>query len=546
MKKVLIRILVILLVVLVVTGAAAGGYWWYQESHIFVEDAVYAKNSQTLDLREESISVEHYESVRAQLPDCEILWSVPFQGGAYSNDTTALTITDLAEEDLGMLKYFPQLKTVDATGCRNYEMIETLKEQYPQLAVSYQVSLGSTSVAPDAQSLELAVGSFDFDTLMENLEHLPQMAEITLPKTDLTLEQLAALEEAYPEIAVDYTVEILGVEYPSDTEVLDLSAMTSGDVEAAAAKFGMLEKLTSVELMDADGTSQLSLTDVKALKDAAPEASFHYSFDFYGYTLSTTDQEIHIRNKKIGDDGLEEVRQVLDILENCERFVLEYCSISNENMAQLREDYRDTTKVVWRVVFGKGSCLTDSEVIRTTYNLTGNNCHDLIYCEDARYMDLGHNESLDSVEFVAGMPNLEMIIVSGAPISDLTPFENCKKLRILEIAFCHYVEDITALAACDSLEMLNLGYTQVSDLSPLDDHNMVLLCLDHAKTDEAERERFMSLQPDCWVTYGDTQPYGQGWRYDREDKQLEWYAHIADVFGYPEPMNNGGWYLDEE
>lgn len=542
MKKVLIWILVILLV----AAAATGGFWWYRESHIFVEDAVYAKNSQVLDLRGENISVDHYETVHAQLPDCEIWWSVPFQGSAYSNDITALTVTDLADGDLAMLKYFAKLETLDASGCQNYEMIEKLMAQYPQLEVTYQVSLGATSVAPETQTLALSADAFDYDTMMENLVHLPQMTELTLSRTDLTLEQIAALAEAYPDIAVDYTVEILGQEYPSDTGELDLSAMTADDIPEVTAKFAMLENLTSVELMDADGASQLGLTDVKALKDAAPEASINYTFDFYGYTISTGDTEVHIRNTKIGDEGVEEVRQVLDILENCDRFVLEYCSISNEVMAQLREDYRDKTKVVWRVVFGKGSCLTDSEVIRTTYNLTGNNCQDLIYCEDARYMDLGHNETLTTVDFVAGMPNLEMIIVSGAPISDLTPFENCKNLKILEIAFCHYVEDISPLAACDSLEMLNLGYTQVTDLSALDAHNMVLLCLDHAKVDTAERERFMSLQPDCWVTYGDTQPYGQGWRYDKEDKQLEWYSHIADVFGYPEPVNNGGWYLDEE
>ena len=57
------------------------------------------------------------------------------------------------------------------------------------------------------------------------------------------------------------------------------------------------------------------------------------------------------------------------------------------------------------------------------------------------------------------------------------------------------------------------------------------------------RERFAQLQPDCWVTYGDRQPYGAGWRYDRENKPLPWYNEIIDVFGYPKPVNNGGWYL---
>lgn len=541
MKKVIIIVLVVLLAV----AAATGGFLWYRDAHIFVEDAVYAKNSEILDLRGQDISLEHYNSVHSQLPDTEIFWDVPFQGTKYANDITEMAISDLTEEDMVLLEYFPNLTKIDATGCENYVLLESLAALRPECQVIYQVNLGNTAVSPDHIALTLSAGSFDFDTLLENLKHLPLLTELSFPKTDLTLEQIDAVSAAYEGITVSYTVDIAGQELSPEVTEIDLSQLTSDQIEAVSQKIPMLPNLTSVELMTAEGTSSLSLADVKALNAAAPDAVFHYTFDFYGYTISTTDAEVHIKNKRIGDEGVEEVRQVLDIMENCDRFVLEYCSISNEVMAQLREDYRDTTKVVWRVVFGKGSCLTDSEVIRTTYNLTAKNCQDLIYCEDARYMDLGHNEDLTTVEFVAGMPNLEMIIVSGAPIKDLTPFENCKNLRILEIAFCHYIEDISPLAACENLTMLNIGYTQVTDLSVLDDKAMELLCLDGSKVGAEERARFSELQPDCWLTYGDKQPYGRGWRYDKEDKPLEWYSNIIDVFGYPEPMNNGGWYLDE-
>ena len=224
---------------------------------------------------------------------------------------------------------------------------------------------------------------------------------------------------------------------------------------------------------------------------------------------------------------------MLDILDGCDRFILEYCSISNEVLAQLREDYRDKTKVVWRVVFGKGSCLTDSEVIRTTYNLTAKNCQDLIYCEDARYMDLGHNEDLTTVDFVAGMPNLEMIIVSGAPIKDLTPFENCKKLRILEIAFCHYITDISPLAGCESLKFLNVSYTKVKDLMPLDGLPLERFVCLSPKVPPAEQETFMAIHEDCWTRFLGTQPYGKGWRYDDNGRTYsEIYKKIREIFGY--------------
>lgn len=542
MKKVLICILVVLLLV----GAAAGGFWWYRNTHVFVEDSAYTKNSEYLDLRGTGISLDHYVSLQSQLPGCEILWDVPFQGKTYANDTAELTITGISEEDMLMLEYFPKLQKIDATGCQDYPALEALQAKFPDCAVIYQVDIGGSRYDPNVTALELTNGEYDLETLMANLQHLSQVESIAFPKTELTLEQIQQLQSEHEELAVSYTVEIMGQEYGPETTELNLSALVPEEIDAVGQKLAMLPALANVELMDTDGNSSLSMEDVKKLDDAAPQVVYHYAFELYGYQLSTTDESVHIKNKRIGDDGVEEVRKALDIMENCSRFVLEYCSISNDVMAQLREDYRHKTKVVWRVYFGGGSTMTDAEVIRSTYDLDDDNCGNLIYCEDVRYMDIGHNEYLDAVPFVAGMPNLEVIIVSGAPIKDLTPFENCKKLRVLEIAFCHYIEDISPLAACESLEMVNIAYTQVTDLSPLDGLNITHLAAQHSKLSDEEKARFAEVKPDCLATY-ENNPYGPGWRYDDENKFLDWYAEIRTIFRYdrdPNIPNNVGWYLD--
>ena len=48
--------------------------------------------------------------------------------------------------------------------------------------------------------------------------------------------------------------------------------------------------------------SQLTLEDVKALKTAVEGVAFHYVFDYHGVKISTTDEEIKVANKRIGDD----------------------------------------------------------------------------------------------------------------------------------------------------------------------------------------------------------------------------------------------------
>ena len=549
MKKKLVTVLIVIILILVLLIGGALGFLWYRNNHIFVEGVAYPKTSQSLDLREEDISFGHYETLRNKLPQCEILWNVPFQGGKFSSDSESLTVTALTEQDVELiLEYFPALRTLNAENCGDYAVLELLKAQMPECEVRYQVSLGGRSFAPDTTELVLENGDYDFITMMTNLIYLPKVQTVQLKVPELTMEQVGELRAAYEKIAFSCTVEILGREYDNRVTDLDLRDLESSQVAEVAEKLTMLPDVTYVELCSEDGTSALTKEDVLTLKAALPEASFHYVFDFYGETISTTDKNVHIKLKRIGDQGIDELRTALSLMEDCDRFLLEYCQISYDLLAQVREEFRDNVKLVWRVEFGGGSTLTDVEVIRCTYDLVDDNCQNLIYCEDVRFMDIGHNEWLDAVPFVAGMPKLEGIIVSGAPIKDLTPFQNCKNLRFLEIAFCHYIEDISPLAACENLTMLNIGFTQTKDLSALDGLSLTNLCIDGAKVSAEERIRFAELQPGCWLTYGEPQPYNEGWRYE-EDKvtPLPYYAMLREVFRYDAGTipNNVGWYLPE-
>ena len=291
-KKVLwILFAVVLVLALAVAGVT--GYFWYQNNHIFVEDAVYPINAKTLDLRGQDISFEHYDAVHSQLPNCEIYWDVPFQVGKYPNDTTKLTVADLTEKDIRiLLNYFPKLKTLDATACSDYAVLESAKQQLPGCEILYEVNLGGKSFAPEVTELTLEVGDYDYDTLMENLQYLPDVQQITLKKPELTLEQIDELKTTFGNITIDCTVDIGGTEYTMDTTELNLSGISSGDVAGVSEKLGMLSGLTSVELMKSDGTSSLTKDDVKTLKEAAPEATFHYVFDFYGETLTEKQREL--------------------------------------------------------------------------------------------------------------------------------------------------------------------------------------------------------------------------------------------------------------
>ena len=553
MSKKVVTVLAVIALVLALVVAGALGFLWYRNTHVFVEGKAYSNRVDSLDLRQESISIEHYDQLKALLPDCEILWNVPFQNGTVSSDCGELTIDTISDGDIELMAaYFPNLKKVDASRCGDYAMLEKLQARLPELDVIYTVSLGGKSFAPDSTELSLAPEEFDLDTLTANLPYLPQVNTLEFLRTDLTLEQVEQLRTDFPGITFAFTVELLGQEYGEDTTELDLSAMTSEQVEEVSQKLPMLPALEKITLTDGEGNSQLPKEDVKTLQQSVPNAVIDYSFDFFGTVLSTAEEEVHIKNVKIGDEGESEVRAALDLLPNCKRFVLENCQISNEVMAKLRDDYRDRTKVVWRVSFGKGSSLTDAQILRAVYDLVDTNCANLTYLEDVRFMDIGHNEFLKESSFISGMKSLEYVIISGSMISDLKPFANCKNLKVLEAAFCEYIYSAEGLESCENLERLNISYTHITDLSPLDNLNLVNLCAMYegkSRVPVEEQERFKALKPDCKMTFVGSQPYGSAWRYDDNNDPLEWYATIRKVFRYdifPATPNHVGWYLDGE
>ena len=131
------KLVAILVVIAVLAVAAAGGtlaYIYYQNTHIFVEGKAYALDATYLDLREEDISFAHYDAVHSELPGCDILWNVPFQNKRVQSDSETVSIQNPSSEDIRILQnYFPNLKTVNAGACDNYEALEMLQAALPNV-----------------------------------------------------------------------------------------------------------------------------------------------------------------------------------------------------------------------------------------------------------------------------------------------------------------------------------------------------------------------------------------------------------------------------
>ena len=436
----------------------------------------------------------------------------------------------VTEADFLGLEDYPNLKTLDLTGSTCYDAIGRYMKFHPQVEVSYTVSMGGKEVDPSMEELSLSQGEYTYDAILQNLQYLNALKKLHLSHAEFTKEQLDQLQETYPDLELSYTVMLFDQELASDTETLDLSFLTAAQVEEAARAISLLPDLSFAELMAGD-VSQLSMSDVRVLVDAAPDTVFHYTFSLFGKNISTNDQVVEFNGHSIGNEGEADLRNALAIMTGCESFRLIDCGIDNEVLAKLREDF-PRTKVVWKIKFGKYSAMTDTDTIRAVYNVFDDTCYNLRYCNEVKYMDLGHNESLTDFSFVGFMPDLEILIISGSAVEDLSGFENCKKLEFLEMASCLKLKDLTPLAGCEGLKQLNISFTKVKDLTPLDGLDLERFMSIHTWVQPPEQKIFKEIHPDCWTTfYYGSQPFGKGWRYDDNGLTYsEMYKKVREVF----------------
>ncbi len=437
--------------------------------------------------------------------------------------------------DLYTLEHYPDLLRVDLSGSTCYRAILQFMENHPDLEVTFTVDLGGTAVAFDAQEVTLESGSYQYDALLENLQYLQNLTKLSLPRMTLEADQVQGLLEAYPDLELDYTIELFGATVGADTKELDLSAMGSAQIEEGCTRLSVMTGLERVSL-----SSELSKEDVDALQTAAPHIVFDYSFSLFGKTISTADEEVVYKNQSIGNDGEAEIRAALKILDNCKRFVLDNCKLDYEVLAKIREDFRGGPKVVWRVYFGvdgRYNLLTDADTLRAVYNVTDATCGPMKYCEDVKYMDIGHNDTLTDLSFLGYMKDIEVVIASGCAARELVGIENCKKLTWLELAYCYKLENIENLSGCTALRFLNLSHTKVTTFVSLDALPLERFVCLRPRASTKEQNAFIEIHPkgECiTVFYGYSNPYGYGWRYDDNGNTFnEYYKTVVrEAFNY--------------
>ena len=472
-KSALLAVILILAIIL----AAVGGSFLILSNNYLVDFKLYPKNATSMDLRDEDMSIEHYEALHQKMPRCKILWNVPFQSGKLPSDTTEITVDTLSEEDVERLAYFPQLETVHAESCRDYESLALLRQKYPNVTVSSCVVLDGVEYPADTESVELKTAS------PENLSMLPLLTKlhtVTVANSEGS-QDFSALSQYCRDNGLNFRFHIGEELVDAGVQELTVEKITDADLSL----LGNLTELKALRLVDpaADPAA------VAALAETYPDVDISWEVHIGDKAFQSTDTEVDLSQTVVND--LAEVEAKMEYLPHAEKVIFGLCGkfgegldnpdwgnskakvvacdIANEDMAAYRDRVRDKYKVVWTVRLGPSIALrTDKDNFMPNHFGVGQFFDDytvnLKYCEDMVCLDLGHM-TMHTIDFVSYMPNLKYLILAWSEVQYIEPIRSCKNLVWLELDnSC--IRDYSPLVDCTALEDLNIGKT-FCDITPI-------------------------------------------------------------------------------
>ena len=376
------------------------------------------------------------------------------------------------------------------------------------------VQIGGQALSPDTTDLTAVMSAGE----TQQLELLPNLHYADLSGSE-NVEEISAWAKAHPEVSVRYTVTLPdGTVLPSDTKSVDFSRATGSEALAAAPALSLLPELKTLKL--GDERTAMSLDDIGKLRELLPDTVFQYSFDLYGKSCDLSGSTINLFHVPVDDDA-RRVDQAMALMPQLTYVDMDSCGVSNERMEQLHLKYPDV-KIVWRIWFAQGySVRTDVvKILASKPSVAGmiddQEAQKLYYCQDVRFLDIGHNAVLKDISFLRGMPKLEVAILAMCSFSDISPLADCPELEYLELQSTE-ISDLTPLAGLKKLRHLNiannLGITDLSPLYGLKDLKRLwigsMTRLTNEQLDEIRRQL-----PNCDINttvYDD--PTAGGWRY---------------------------------
>lgn len=448
-----------------------------------------------LDVRgDHAFTWQDYTAVTQAHPGCAVYWSIPVGDGHI----------DSAQQSFDLTAY----------GASAEEIAE-LRERFPDKTFTYTVTLMGKQVDPLVETLDLQGASdIDPDEIGAALSLLPNVQTVDLRGAPVSAETVAALSSIRDGVRFMFTCDVPGVPMTSEDQTVVLSGGTFADLQAYMA---YMDYMPFLEAIDAR-TVALTGEDLQVLQADPRARKVVCAFSVYGKNVTTLDTELNLDGIPVSDPA--QVEAVIRMMPNLQRLSMVGCGLSDEAMGALFDAYPQI-KFVWEVSFGKYKLRTDATAFTTNlyavndYHYTSATFAPLRYCTDLMMLDLGHCD-ITSIEGLAGLKKLRVLILADNEISDISPLAGLEDLEYVELFMNKRIHDFTPLANKEKLVDLNIYYCQIQDIAPLTTcTNLKRLWVGMCGLSDGQIGKLRKALPDCKVVARGSSSTGEGWRSHR-------------------------------
>ncbi len=451
------KLICILAAAVVVIAAAGFGLGTVLAHYTLIDGKIYDREAQVLNLEGENISLAHYQKIQERMPYTFVQWDIPVSGERFPWDSQEITITSLNKDDVAAIGCFPQLKSIHAWECQDYPMLRVLQQLYPHLDLHYSIRIGDTFWELDATQVEIPALP---EEELSKLDHLTQLRQVVCTEGDGTM-----LQRYCQMRRINFSIQIAGVILPDNSAAAHLTGVTDEELPLLR----LLTQLMNLHIVEPAASAE----NLVALRDAMPQTCMTWDKTVCGISCDSDVTELDLT--QAATVSLGEVAELMDYFPDANTVFLGNCSLSNEEMAQLREDMRPYFNLVWTVTVGGIPLRTDATMFlpskHNVYYMDDSGAYNLRYCENMVYLDLSRL-TIRNLDFLAYMPELTYLDIAYIQASDITPLASCKKLKLLEMDGVP-VKDLSPLLECTALEDANLGAVYTADFAPL--HSMTWL-----------------------------------------------------------------------
>lgn len=404
----------------------------------------------------------------------------------------------------------------------------------------------------DRGQAEMDLSAMDTEELLARLPELTELRRATLAEDSLDSDTLRQLRALRPDVEFSYHFTVDGKRAGLEETSLDLTGAGTTSLRNWFDWAELMPELRQIELgTGAADDWRVPWEALARLRAARPDIKVNYAFTLYGQDFTLDSREMNLTHTPMDDQG-ELVKAITACMPSLTYLDMDTCNVDDEHMAQIR-DALPQAEVVWRIWFGDRSNGCAGYSVRTNVDrilasnpgiggeLTPENTEPLKYCTKVKYLDLGHNSYMRSIEFVRYMPELEAVVLAMGNWYDASPLENCPNIRYAELqTTC--LSDLRPLTKLKNLTDLNLCYCfALHDISPLYEMpQLKRLYLGKLTPVPAEQvAKMREIAPDCEIDTTVLNPTDGHWRVgDYNEYGLREYAPaytwLREVMRYDE------------